>query len=153
MNATTVTQDMTLCALDEIEPSAAKQVWAQAPSRTALVGKLYQFHGFRVLDADDQPVGIVDWIWPDEASGQGDVIGVQLRWLRGTARAVPADGVQIDRQSATIRVAYRKDQIKRSPRFTIDRALTADQKRSIRSHYSPPPAVAPSPAMAEGMAA
>jgi len=153
MNATTVTQDMTVCALDEIEPSAAKQVSAQAPPRTALVGKLYQFHGFRVLDPDDQPVGIVDWLWSNEASGQGDVIGVQLRWLRGTARAVPADGVQIDRQTSTIRVAYTKEQIKRAPRFAIDRALTAEQKRSIRSHYRSSLAVAPSPAMAEGLAA
>jgi hypothetical protein len=105
-----------------------------------------------VLSPAARPLRIAGAGW----QGRGHpacVIGVQLRWLRGTARAVPADGVQIDRQSATIRVAYRKDQIKRSPRFAIDRALTAEQKRSIRSHYSPPPAVAPSPAMADGLAA
>jgi hypothetical protein len=128
-------------------------VWAQAPSGPALTGKLYQFHSFRVLDADDRPVGIVDWIWSDDAGSAGEFIGVQLRWLRGTARAVPADRVQIDRQSATVRVAYGKDQIRQAPRFAIDRALTVEQKRSIRSHYRPSPSVVPSSAMAEGLAA
>jgi len=50
--------------------------------------KLYQFHNFQLLDADDKPVGLIDWIWADEASGQGGVIGLRLRWLRGTACAV-----------------------------------------------------------------
>jgi hypothetical protein len=32
---------------------------------------------------------------------------------------------------------YRKKQIKRAPRFSIDREIPADQKRSIYAHYRP----------------
>jgi hypothetical protein len=89
MNASTVIKDLTLHALDDTMPNAANQEWHSMPSRTALDGRLYQLHGYRVLDTDDQPVGIVDWTWSDETTDGGDVIGIQLRWLRGTARSFP----------------------------------------------------------------
>jgi hypothetical protein len=152
MNASTVIKDLTLHALDDTMPNAANQEWHSMPSRTALDGRLYQLHGYHVLDTDDQPVGIVDWTWSDETTDGGDVIGIQLRWLRGTARVVPVGGAQIDRQNSAIRVAYRKERIKQAPRCFIDRALTAEQRRSIRSHYSPSLVIVPSRA-AEGLPA
>jgi hypothetical protein len=128
-------RNMTLCTAEEMEPTDWNQGGSPTPSGGALAGPLYQFHGFRVLDPDDQPVGIVDWIWSEDGDGRHHFIGVQLRWLRGTARAVPADGVRIDRENSTIRVAYRKEQIKRAPRFAINRVLTAEQGSRVRSHY------------------
>jgi hypothetical protein len=151
MTATIVTQHMIANDNDEMTSRAAG--WTDTRSPSTLTGKLYQFHGFRVLDADGQSVGIVDWIWSDHAGAPGEFLGVHLRWLRGTARAVPAEGAQLDRRNATIRVAYRKDQIRRAPRFAIDRALNAEQKRSIRSHYRPSPAFVPGPATVEGLVA
>ena len=107
------------------------------PAWVSLTSKLYRFHSFRVVDVDGEAVGLVDWIWPDHMSGQGEFIGVQLRWLRGTARAVPARDVQIDLESSTVRVMYHKEQIKRALRFSIDREIPMDQKCDIYAHYRP----------------
>lgn len=96
----------------------------------------YQFHDFQLVDANDRPIGTVDWIWTDNEQGSAEFLGVHLRWLRGAARAVPAEGARIDVQARTIRVAYTREQIATARRFTIDRALSADDKRAVFAHYA-----------------
>lgn len=107
----------------------------------ALTAQVYRLHSFQVLDRDGRKVGIVDWIWTNQESGHGEFLGVSLRWLRGTARAIPVMGAQIDHDAATIRVAYTADEIKRARRFKIDRELTARDKRRICFHYEVQPTV------------
>jgi hypothetical protein len=114
----------------------------------ALTGKLYRFHGMPVVDVNGETVGQIDWIWSDDTSGRGTHLGVQLRWLRGTARAVPAGDLLLDPRTSTIQVAYRKDQIKRAPRFAIDRSLSADHQRAISAHYSEPAVAVAGPTLA-----
>lgn len=110
----------------------------------ALTSQVYRLHSYRVLDGDGKNVGIVDWIWTDEASGHGEFLGVSLHWLRGKARAMPALGAEIDHETATIRVPYTATQIKHARRFKIDRRLTAREKRRICFHYELQPATLPS---------
>ncbi len=98
--------------------------------------KLYQFHNFQLLDVDDKPVGLIDWIWAGDAGGEGEFIGVHLNWFRGTARVVPARAAQIDVQARTIRVSYPRNHIATVRRYAINRALTADQKRAVAMHYA-----------------
>ena len=98
--------------------------------------KLYQFHNFQLLDVDDKPVGLVDWIWADDMGGEVEFIGVQLNWFRGTARVVPAHAAEIDVQARTIRVAYPRNHIATARRYAINRALTAAQKRAVVMHYA-----------------
>ncbi|MDQ2743436.1 MAG: PRC-barrel domain-containing protein [Chloroflexota bacterium] len=107
---------------------------------------LYRLHGFRVLDVDGESVGQIDWIWADEVSGHGQFIGVRLRWLRGTALAVPIDGMRIDNHTSTVRVANTRKQIKQAGRCSIDRTLTEVQKCAIHAHYAPAPATVAAPA-------
>ena len=107
----------------------------------ALTVRVYRLHGFQVLDRDGRKIGIVDWIWTNQDSGHGEFLGVNLRWLRGTARAIPVLGAQIDQDAATIRVNYTVDEIKQARRFKIDRELTARDKRRIRFHYEVQPTV------------
>jgi len=102
----------------------------------ALTGKLCRFHSFRVLDADGQHLGLVDWIWADTANQRGEFIGVHLRWLRGSVLTIPAHGARVDVHSPTIQVVYTTGLVKRAPRFSIDRELTANQKQTILDHYS-----------------
>jgi hypothetical protein len=146
MNATlpsTTIQPSTYAELTETNRGSASNTFRRdhepgtPPAWESLTGKLYRFHSFRVVDLDDQAVGLVDWIWSDPTTGQGEFLGVQLRWLRGTARAIPAHDVQIDPESSAVRVAYHREQIKRAPRFSIDREISADQKRDIYAHYRP----------------
>jgi hypothetical protein len=110
------------------------------PRGGSFTSEVYRLHSFRVLDAHGKKVGIVDWIWTDQESGHGEFLGVGLRWLRGTARAIPALGVEIDRETSTIRVPYTAAQIERARRFKIDRKLAAREKRRICSHYALEPA-------------
>jgi hypothetical protein len=102
-----------------------------------LFGDLYRFHGFRVFDVNGERVGIVDWIWGNETNGEGEYIGLQLQWLRGRARAVPASAGIVDRERAIVRLPYSKQQIARAPRFQIDRALSSDQRVAIAAHFMP----------------
>lgn len=108
--------------------------------------QLYRLHGFRVLDVDGKSVGQIDWIWADAVSGRGQFIGVRLRWLWGTALAIPVDGMRIDRHTSTVRVAYTKKKIKQAHRCSIDCALTDGQQRDIRAHYAPAPVAIAGPA-------
>ena len=108
---------------------------AEPPERGSFSSEVYRLHSFQVVDANGEKVGIVDWIWTDPESGHGEFLGVNLRWLRGTTRAIPTQGAEVDRESATIRVAYTAAQIKRARRFKIDRALTVREKRSIYLRY------------------
>jgi hypothetical protein len=139
MNATTFTPDTKMHPTLPSKSSAQGQKAAYPASRNhqinGLAGKMYRFHSFRVLDCNGEDVGLVDWIWSNEARDQGEFIGVQLRWLRGTARAVPANDIRIDLPTSTVRVAYTKEQITSAPRFSIDRDLTAFQKWAAHSHY------------------
>ncbi|MBV9281436.1 MAG: hypothetical protein JOZ41_15255 [Chloroflexi bacterium] len=121
----------------------ASRLILQHRRRNPLVGRLYQYHGFRVVDVNGEQVGLVDWIWSDGTTGQGEFLGVQLQWLRGKARAVPALGLRIDRQTSTIRVAYAAEQVKNARRFSIDRPLTVEQKTAIYSHFELEPAIVP----------
>ena len=107
----------------------------EAPKRGFFASEVYRLHSFQVLDANGEKVGIVDWIWTDPKSGHGEFLGVNLRWLRGTTRAIPTYNAEIDHESATIRVAYTAAQIKRARRFKIDRALTVREKRGIYLRY------------------
>ncbi len=61
INRTTVTQNATTEDTQEMQ-SGPRQTWASTPTRSALDGKLYQFHSFRVLDAAGESIGLVDWI-------------------------------------------------------------------------------------------
>lgn len=97
--------------------------------------KPYQLHGLRLLDADGRKVGYVDWFWTDDGSIGSGYVGVRLRWLRGTAIAVPALGMHADSTSSTVRVAYKREQIVRAGRFSVTRALGEAEKRSIHAHY------------------
>ncbi len=96
---------------------------------------LYQFHDFQLLDVNNRPVGTVDWIWADDERGSAAFLGVHLQWLRGRARAVPAQGAGLDVRSRTIRVPYPQAQIRSAPRFAIDRALRPTDQQTIVSHY------------------
>ena len=98
--------------------------------------QLYQVHDFHLVDANDQSVGTVDWIWPDDGRGGEEFLGVHLQWLRGRARAVPAQGARIDVQARTIRVAYPRARIATAPRFAIDRALGASDQEAVLAHYA-----------------
>lgn len=143
MTATTIAPNTAAHQQEQIERSVQREEAPDSPSPppaggwtlAAQQGKLYRFHGFRVLDVYGERVGFIDWIWADDTGSVGAFLGVQLRWLRGTARAVPASEAQIDPQTSTVRLAWSKEQIKRAPRFSIDRHLTSDQKRSIRFHF------------------
>ncbi|HEY8685793.1 MAG TPA: PRC-barrel domain-containing protein [Chloroflexota bacterium] len=106
-----------------------------APKRGSFTSEAYRLHSFQVLDANGEKVGIVDWIWTDLQTGRGEFLGVNLRWLRGTTRAIPTFGAEIDHETATIQVAYTAAQIKRARRFKIDRALTVREKRRIYFSY------------------
>jgi hypothetical protein len=106
----------------------------------SFTSEVYRLHSFRILDVDGKNVGIVDWIWTDATSGEGEFLGVRLHWLRGTSRAVPTLGAEIDHATGTIRVAHTAAQIKSSRRFKIDRQLTAREKRRISLHYALQPA-------------
>lgn len=116
----------------------------KAPKRGSFTSEVYRLHSFRVLDAAGKQVGIVDWIWTDEESGQGEFLGVRLHWLRGTARAIPCVGARIDHDRATIQVQYTTAQIERARRFKIDRSLAAREKRRICFHYALEPSTLPS---------
>lgn len=105
-----------------------------SPSHSPFDGKLYQYHGMTVLDADGQVAGQIDWIWSDES---GTYLGIGLRWLRGTSHAVPVDDLRIDRVSGTVQVAYTKAQMVHAPRFSITGPLGAKGRAAIRAHYSP----------------
>ncbi len=107
----------------------------KTPKRGSFTSEVYRLHSFQVLDANGEKVGIVDWIWTDPESSRGEFLGVNLRWLRGTTRAIPTHGAEIEHERATIRVAYTAAQIKRARRFKIDRALTVREKRSIYLRY------------------
>ncbi len=119
----------------------------------SFTSEVYRLHSFRVVDADGNNVGIVDWIWKDASSGEGEFLGVHLHWLRGTARPIPSIGAEINFETATIRVAYTAAQIKRYRRLKIDRMLTAREKRSICFHYAVQPAALPSLAKLQSAAA
>src|SRR5690242_15091588 len=95
----------------------------------------YKFHDFHLVDANGRPSGTVDWIWTSEVDG-GVFLGVDLRWLRGVARAVPAYGARIDTQARTIRVLSTREQIATARRFAINRALRAADTQAIGAHYA-----------------
>jgi hypothetical protein len=116
----------------------------EVPKRGSFTSDVYRLHSFRVLDAAGKKIGIVDWIWTDPQSGVGEFLGVNLRWLRGTTRAIPTFGAEIDHETATIRVAYTAAQVKRARRFKIDRSLTAREKRRIYFSYQLQPSTLPS---------
>lgn len=100
-------------------------------------GALYRFHGFNVFDSNGERVGIVDWIWTNATTGEGDHIGLQLQWLRGRARAVPAAGVLVDRELEMVRLPVTKRQISRALRFRIDRALSRADRGAIADYFTP----------------
>lgn len=114
------------------------------PRGGSFTSEVYRLHSFRVLDADGKKIGIVDWIWTDQETGHGEFLGVRLHWLRGTARAIPSLGAEIDHETSTIQVACRAAQIERSRRYKIDRKLTAREKRRICFHYALEPVALPS---------
>jgi len=105
--------------------------------------KLYQLHNFQLLDVDDKPVGLIDWVWAGDAGDEGEFLGVHLNWFRGTARVVPAREAQIDVRARTIRVAFTGEHIATARRYAINRALTADEKRAVVAHYARETALAP----------
>jgi len=131
--------------MNEATPSQLRMMpQVRAPKRGSFTSDVYRLHSFRVLDAEGKKVGIVDWIWTDEESNQGEFLGVHLHWLRGTTRAIPTVGAEIDHENMTIEVAHTAAQIRRAQRFKIDRALTAREKRRICFHYALEPATVPS---------
>src|SRR5947209_3769351 len=100
-------------------------------------GRLYRFHGFRVFDRHGERIGIVDWIWTNEKTGVGDHIGLQIHWLRGKARAVPATGARVDTELGLVRLPFNKHQIAGAPRFRIDQGLSSVQRAEIKTHFAP----------------
>ena len=115
--------------LETIEPPRR-----EAPSPDISV-RLYQLHGFRLIDGDGVEVGLVDWIWADEASGAAEFIGTKLRWLRGSARAIPAFAMKIDLSNRTVTVDHQQNQIHAAPRHRIDRELAPIENRAVARHF------------------
>jgi hypothetical protein len=126
---------------------------AQGGEFSALTGKLYRFHGFRVQDVDDQLVGLVDWIWANSAKDQAEFIGTHLRWLRGRARAVPALGATVNLHTRTVYLSYSVRQINSARRFKIDRELDVHEKVGILAHFRTRPNALGSLAPADARAA
>jgi hypothetical protein len=108
--------------------------WTQ--SAGSISGELYKYHGFNVFDADGERVGVIDWIWTDRVTGEGHHIGLQLQWLRGKARAVPATGARVDLDLRMVRLPFTKDQLSQAPRFRIDRPLYSRDRRMIAAHFA-----------------
>jgi hypothetical protein len=111
------------------------------PSRKTSVQRLecrpYQLHGFTLIDRHGSIVGLVDWTWTVDSSASIELIGTKLRWLRGSARAVPAFGMKIDFPRRRITVDQERDEILAAPRFPINRPLTPLEKRAAARHYRP----------------
>lgn len=104
---------------------------------------LYRYHGFRVFDRNGERVGIVDWIWTNERTGEARPpqggeshhIGLQIQWLRGRARAVPAAGAVINWELGIIQVPLSRNQIATAPRFKIDAPLGTEQHATIAAPF------------------
>lgn len=143
---TTMTDDATDTQLRVVPQTDTRK-------RGSFTAEVYRLHSYRVLDAEGTKVGIVDWIWTDPETGHGEFLGINLRWLRGTTRAIPTVGAHIDHETATIRVAYTAAQIKRVNRFKIDRALTAREQRRIYFNYQLEPTTLRSLVRARNVAA
>lgn len=107
----------------------------RAYNRNMLHSRLYCFHMYRVMGAEGVTVGLVDWIWADEAAGNYEFIATGQNWLTGTVRPIPAGNIRVNHRALAVYVPFTRDQIKNAPRCAIGAELRDEQKQAIQAHY------------------
>jgi hypothetical protein len=97
--------------------------------------RIWQLFGYEVVDAGGIPVGAVTRLWPDNATGTLDFIGLKTGRFAGATHVVPATQVAIDSTGRTVQVAYSAEMIRNAPSHNTDIPLTDAQARKVASHY------------------
>ncbi len=96
---------------------------------------LTQYINHNVVDQNGNKIGKLQCLWAD-TSGEPAYIGVQTGWLFGKTHVVPADQVQVNESSQTIRLPYTTEQVKDAPSYDPGAELDEACQREIRGYYN-----------------
>jgi PRC-barrel domain protein len=97
--------------------------------------RIWQLFGYEVIDGRGIPVGAVTRLWPDNATGSLDFLGLKTGRFARTTHVVPATQAAIDTRGRTVHVAYSAETIRSAPSYDTDIPLTDAQARKVASHY------------------
>jgi uncharacterized protein (TIGR02271 family) len=101
---------------------------------TATQRNLQQYIDHEVIDQSGSKVGKLHCLWagPD---GEPLYLGVQTGWLFGKTHVVPAQGVEVNEATQTIRLPYSADKINDAPSYDTDREIDERSEREILAYY------------------
>ncbi len=102
-----------------------------------------QLFDYDVIDSTGNKIGSVDGVWADDATGQLEFVGVKTGWLMGKTHIIPAVNAQVG--DGSIQVPYSEGQIKDSPSFGTDDALSPTEEDQIYDYYGVNRSTASSP--------
>ncbi len=100
-----------------------------SPSTTA------NLPGLGVIDKAGDPIGTVDALWNDPATGRLEFIGVKTGWLSGALHAVPAQGLQTDEARGNVLLPYTSGQVREAPSFGADATLSDADAAEVYRFY------------------
>jgi uncharacterized protein (TIGR02271 family) len=96
---------------------------------------LEQYIDHEVVDQNGDKIGKLTCLW-SEGGGDPAYLGVQTGWLFGKTHVVPADRVEVNPNSRTIRLPYSTQQVKDAPSYDPGVQLDANTEREVRSYYN-----------------
>src|SRR5437764_3927572 len=103
--------------------------------KTETQRNLTQYVDHEVVDQSGNKIGKLQCLWQD---GQGEPVylGVQTGWLFGKTHVVPAERVDVNQSSQTIRLPYTEQKIKDAPCYDSSAEIDSATEREIRNYYN-----------------
>ena len=106
----------------------AAPVLSDSPSTADLLG-------LEVIDKVGDPLGTVDALWNNHATGRLEFIGVKTGWLSGALHIIPAQGLDHDTARKAILLPYTPGQVKGAPSFDVDATISDADEAEIYRFY------------------
>ena len=91
--------------------------------------------GLQVIDKVGDPLGTVDALWSDHATGRLEFIGVKTGWLSGALHVIPAQGLEHDAARGAILLPYTPAQVRDAPSFEADATISDADAADIYRFY------------------
>ena len=99
----------------------------------ATITEARELQGIKVLDRNDDKIGVVEEVFTDEVTGEPRFLGIGTGFLRMQKALVPIEGVQLRDDAA--HVPYDKVMVKDSPQVSGDDLIDEAEALQLYEYY------------------
>ena len=96
---------------------------------------LDRIYSYSVIDPHAHDIGSIDGLWANQATGDIEFVGIRTGDLSQVMHLMPAQGMDIDDTTRSIRVPYTDLQVQGAPKIGLHDQISDETRQATLAYY------------------